>query len=71
MPLLDGEDKVVGLVLYEDKETSSYIRSYLVIDFSTHQLKVYPESAEFEADLSSCIPITEINCQYITKVSRS
>ena len=69
MPLLDGDDKVVGLVLREDEPTGSYVRSYLVLDFSTHKLKMYPEVAEFEIDLSTCTIEVEINCQYITKVS--
>lgn len=69
MPLLDGDDRVVGYALMESRETGNYMRCYLVCDFSTHKLRMYPEEAEFDPDLSKYAPFAEINSQYITKVS--
>ena len=68
MPLLDGDDRVVGYALMESRETGNYMRCYLVCDFSTHKLRMYPEEAEFDPDLSKYAPFAEINSQYITKV---
>ena len=51
MPVLDGEDKVVGLVQMEKKDSGSYCRCYLVLDFGTHKLKIYPEEAEVHAQV--------------------
>lgn len=70
MPLLDGDDRVVGYALMESRETGSYMRCYLVCDFSTHKLRMYPEEAEFDPDLSKYAPFAEINTQYITKVMK-
>lgn len=69
MPLLDGDDRVVGFSLMESRETGDYMRCYLVCDFSSHKLRMYPEEAEFDSDLSKYTPFAEINTQYITKVS--
>ena len=71
MPLLDGEDRVVGYALMESRETGTYMRCYLVCDFSTHKLRMFPEEAEFDTDLTKYKPFAEINSQYITKVSVS
>ena len=71
MPLLDGDDRVVGYALSESRETGNYMRCYLVCDFASHKLRMYPEEAEFDLDLSKYTPFTEINTQYITKVSFS
>ena len=46
MPVVDGEDKVVGIVLKERRDSGDYHRCYLVLDFSTHKLKTYTEEAE-------------------------
>lgn len=71
MPLLDGDDKVVGYALMESRDSGNYLRCYLVCDFSSHKLWMYPEEAEFDSDLSKHKPFAEINSQYITKVSLS
>ena len=71
MPTLDGDDRVVGVVLREHPTTGNYIRSYLVLDFSTHKLRMYPEQVQLCTDLSQATCDMEINCQYITKVGGS
>lgn len=68
MPLLDENSNTVGCVQLESKESGNYSRNYMVIDSSTHKLRLYPEEAEFSSDLSNYEVQTEINCQYITKV---
>ena len=70
MPLLDDADNAVGCVQVESRENGNYMRSFMIIDFTTHKLKLYPEEAEFASasDLSRYSIQTEINCQYITKV---
>jgi len=70
MPSLDAENRVVGCVAREVPATGYYIRSYLVLDFSTHKLRMYPEESEGSPDP---LPLhqVEINCQYITKVKAS
>lgn len=30
----------------EDRETGNYMRSYMVLDFSIHKLRLYPAEAE-------------------------
>ena len=68
MPLLDEDYNEVGCVLIESRENGNYTRSFMIIDFSTHILRLYPEEAEFSGNLSIFDVQTEINCQYITKV---
>ncbi len=68
MPLLDDARNAIGCVLVENKETGNYSHSFMIIDFSTHKLRFYPEEAEFASDLSPYDVLIEINCQYITKV---
>ncbi len=46
MPLVDNEERVVGVLLREVRDTGSYVKSYMVLDFSTHKLRLYPEDAE-------------------------
>ena len=70
MPLLD-EDLAVGCVQLESSESGNYSRSYMIIDFSTQKLRLYPEEAEFASDLSQYTVQIKINCQYITKVPMS
>ena len=57
--------------MMESRETGTYMRCYLVCDFSTHKLRMFPEEAEFDTDLTKYKPFAEINSQYITKVSVS
>lgn len=59
------------MLLWESRDTGSYLRSYMVLDFSTHKLRIYPEEVELAQDVSTCKPDLEINCQYITKVGVS
>ncbi len=68
MPLLDDDGNAVGCVQVERPEDGNYYRNYMIIDFSTHKLRLYSEEAEFTSDLSQFDILTEINCQYITKV---
>lgn len=60
---------MVGYVARETPSTGYYVRCYLVLDFSIHKLRVYPEEAEQNSVLVECD--AEINCQYITKVRAS
>lgn len=68
MPLLDDDRNAVGCVQLESRENGNYTRNFMIIDFSTHKLRFYPEEAEFSNDLSTYDVQLEINCQYITKV---
>ena len=68
MPLLDDDLNAVGCVQVEDRGTGNYTRNFMLIDFSTHKLRLYPEEAEVAGDLSVYDVQLEINCQYITKV---
>lgn len=65
MPQLDGEDKVVGTVLREMADWS-YVRCFLVLDFSIHRLKVFPNEEAMNS--TEATPSLELNCQYVTKV---
>jgi len=67
MPLLDEDGNAIGCVQVEQPD-GNYSRNFMIIDFSTHKLKLYPEEAEFTTDLLQVEVQTEINCQYITKV---
>ena len=67
MPLLDEDGNAIGCVQVE-KPDGNYSRNFMIIDFSTHKLKLYPEEVEFTTDLSQFEVQTEVNCQYITKV---
>lgn len=69
MPLLDNDSNEVGCVQVESREHGNYCRNYMLIDFSTHKLRLYPEEAEFSTDLTAYDIQTEINCQYIMKVN--
>ena len=67
MPTVDGEDKVVGGVLKEVRETGNYVRCYMVINFSTHKLRLYPERAEVSTACgvgSACVGLVIFH-QYI------
>ena len=66
MPLLDKHGNAIGCVQVE-KSDGNYSQN-LIIDFSTHKLKLYAEEVEFTTDLSQFEVQTEVNCQYITKV---
>ena len=67
MPQLDGEDKVVGTVLREMADWS-YVRCFLVLDFSIHRLKVFPNEEAMNS--TEATPSLELNCQYVTKVCK-
>lgn len=69
MPLLDDDFNAVGCVQVESRETGNYCRSFMIIDFHTHKLRLYSEEAEVAGDLAAHEVQLEINCQYITKVS--
>jgi len=68
MPLLDENSNEVGCVQLEDKETGNYSRSFMIVDFSSHKLRLYDEEAEVAANLSEYKVRLEVNCQFITKV---
>lgn len=68
MPLLDENSNAVGCVQLESRENGNYSRSFMMIDFGTHKLRLYAEEAEFAGDLSAYNVVLEVNCQYITKV---
>ena len=70
MPLLDDAHNAIGCVLVESKETGNYTRSFMLINFTNHKLRFYPEEAECASDLSIFEVLIEINCQYITKVGQ-
>lgn len=68
MPLLDEQGNAIGCVQVEQPEDGNYSRNFMIIDFSAHKLRLYPEEAEFASDLRPFNIQNEINCQYITKV---
>lgn len=55
--------------MLENRTNGNYSRNFMLIDFATHTLRLYPEEAEFASDLSKFQVEAEINCQYITKAS--
>eukprot|EP00731_Ephydatia_muelleri_P020994 Em0013g721a len=65
MPSFDDE-KAVGTVFVESRETGNYSKNYMVVDFTSHKIRLYPTEAEFLQDPRT--HLEEIGCQYITKV---
>ena len=65
MPFFD-DDKAVGTVFVESRETGNYSKNYMVVDFTLHKIRLYPPDAEFLQEPKT--HLEEICCQYITKV---
>ena len=45
MPFFD-DDKAVGTVFVESRETGNYSKNYMVVDFTLHKIRLYPPDAE-------------------------
>ena len=49
MPSFDDE-KAVGTVFVESRETGNYSKNFMVVDFTSHKIRLYPTEAEV------CVP---------------
>lgn len=52
MPSVDGE-KVFGTVFVESRETGNYPKRFVVVDFASHKIRLYPTEAAVRTDLCS------------------